>query len=91
MMRIIIYSLGVLFLLILLDKFGLWLESKGWLYYRKRKSNSSILGNSLQELNAIFMPSNRHVIEAKQNEVAYKKHEADAPSEPLDNQNEKSS
>ncbi len=88
MMRIIIYSLGVFLLFVLLDKLGLWLESKGWLYYRKRKSNSSILGSSLQELNAIFMPSNRHVIEAKQNKVAYKKHEADAPSEPMDNQHE---
>lgn len=87
-MRIIIYSLSVLLLFVLLDKLGLWLESKGWLYYRKCKPTSGILGNSLQELNAIFMPSNRHVIEAKQNEIAYKKHEADAPSEPMDNQNE---
>ncbi len=83
-MRLIIIILAGMVALYLLDQLGLWLERKGWLYYRRRKPESGIIGNSLQELNALLLPSNRHVIEVKQNEAIYKKSEADAPSDPVD-------
>ena len=76
--------LGILCALFLLDRLGLWLEHKGWLYYRRRKPESGILGNTLQELNTLLVPSSRHVIEAKQNEAIYRKSENKASSEPLD-------
>jgi hypothetical protein len=89
-MRGIIITIGIFFAFFLLDKLGLWMERKGWLYYRHRKPESgSILGNSLQELNALLSPSGRHVIEVKQNKAVYKKSEADTPSEPLDDKDEK--
>ncbi len=51
--------------LFLLDRLCLWLERKGWLYYRYKKPTSGA-GNALQELNAFLNPSTRHMIEAKQ-------------------------
>jgi hypothetical protein len=49
----------------IIDRVGLWLESKGWIYWRKRKSSGGV-GNAFQELNAFFHPSARHTIELKQ-------------------------
>lgn len=63
-------------------KLCLWLEDKGWIYYRHKKPQSGIIGNTLQELNAILQPSTRHTIEMKQNEARFKRHSSDVPSEP---------
>ncbi|GEM_PF-5591293 len=49
-----------------MDRFLLWIEAKGWLFYRKRKSPGGFLGNALLELNTIFQPSSSNVIEVKQ-------------------------
>lgn len=54
--------------LYILDRFCLWLEERGYLYYRKRKSDrSGLIGNTLLELQNIFNPSTQNVIEMKQN------------------------
>ncbi len=68
----------------LFDQFCLWLERKGWLYYRNKKPTGGAIGGALQELNALLSPSNRHVIETKQNEVQLKKSEAGAKGEPVE-------
>ncbi len=71
----------------LMHRFCLWLERKGRIYYRHKKPQTGIMGSGLQELNAILQPSNRHVIEMKQNEVKFKRSEVDVPSEPKDETN----
>lgn len=84
-MRLIIIIMPVLVLMLyLLDKLGLWLEQKGWLYYRHIKPKCGGIGGILQELNAQLLPSARHVIEMKQNQVKHQKSETEAPSDPLD-------
>lgn len=83
-MQLLIITIEIALALYLLNKLGLWLERKGWIYYRHKKPTSGILGNTLQELNALLLPSDRHVIELKQNEAIYKKSEADAPSAPIE-------
>ncbi|MBI2786846.1 MAG: hypothetical protein HYX60_11330 [Legionella longbeachae] len=83
-MNLFTFTIEIIFALFLLDKFGLWLERKGWLYYRHEKSQGGVCGSVLQELNALLTPNNRHVIEMKHNQAKYKKSEADAPSEPID-------
>lgn len=87
-MQLIIILVSIV-ALYLLDQLGLWLERKGWLYYRHSKPTAGTCGAALQELNALLLPSNRHVIEIKQNEAIYKKSEADAPSEPNNDKEEK--
>ncbi len=57
----------------LFDKICLWLERKGWLYYRFKKPQTGIIGAGLQELNAQIMPSNRHVIVTQKQEAQSKK------------------
>lgn len=52
--------------LLILDRVGLWMEAKGWLYYRHKKPSGGGIGNALQEFNAFLNPSTRHVLEVKQ-------------------------
>lgn len=42
----------------------LWMEKKGWIYY-KTKSKGGGVGNSLLEMEALFRPSAKNVIERK--------------------------
>lgn len=71
----ILLSCAILFLI---DRFLLWIEKKGWLFYRKRKSSGGFIGNALLELNSVFQPSSRHVIEVKQKAGNIKRCEADS-------------
>lgn len=51
---------------VILDRIGLWAESRGWIYYRKRKGSGAGLGNALAELDVLTRPSAKHVVELKQ-------------------------
>ena len=65
----------------LFDKVCLWLEQKGWLYYRHSKPQKGIIGNALLELNSFLHPSVRHTIEMKQKQVVVKKSEVFEPDD----------
>ena len=57
----------VLVALGLLDRLGLWMESRGWIYWRRRKASGSVLGTTFLELQKIFESGKaEHVLEAKQ-------------------------
>ncbi|MCJ8278113.1 MAG: hypothetical protein HRT44_12260 [Bdellovibrionales bacterium] len=42
----------------------LWMESKGWIYYKNKPSGSGV-GNALQELNSFMNPAVKEVLERK--------------------------
>jgi hypothetical protein len=50
--------------LYMLHQFGLRAERRGWIYYRKAGSASS-LGNALLEVQTFLEPSKRHIVEAR--------------------------
>lgn len=57
----------ILISLLALDRFFLWCEKKGWIYYRRHeKKGKSGAGHALQSLDAFFMPSVRHCIQVKE-------------------------
>lgn len=65
MMRLALGALLVLVALVFLDRLGLWMERRGWIYWRKRRSRGT-LGATLLELQKIFESGkSKHVIEAK--------------------------
>lgn len=65
--------------LFLMDRLGLWMERKGWLYYRyKKPSGGGGLGNVLQEFNTILNPSVRHIQEVKQKDSKQRDDQGDA-------------
>jgi hypothetical protein len=46
-----------------LDRLGLYVERRGWVYYRQKRG-SVPLATAVLETQALFDPSKRHVLEA---------------------------
>ena len=67
--------------LFIFDKTCLWLEKKGYIYYRNKKPTKGIVGSALQELNAILIPSHRHVVAAKEEQVLCKQNKDNLPED----------
>ncbi len=59
------YALFIALALFLLDRLFLWFETKGWIYYRYKKSSIGT-GNALQGLNAVFTPSAKYIIQVQE-------------------------
>lgn len=50
----------------LLDRLGLWMEARGWIYWRKRRTQGSALGSTFLELQKIFESGKaEHILAAK--------------------------
>lgn len=70
---IVVISIGVF----ILDRIGLWMENKGWVYWRKKKPTSNGAGNALQEFEAFLRPSVRYVLEEKQKDYKQRDDQGD--------------
>ncbi len=57
-----------------LHRLGLWMESKDWVYYRRRPKSGA--GSGFLEVAAIVDPAARHMLEARKEMVA-KEHDGD--------------
>jgi hypothetical protein len=49
--------------LYILHRVARWAEDRGFIYYRRRSGSSGSLGSGFLEVQAIFEPSKRYVIE----------------------------
>ena len=50
-----------------LDLLALWLESRGWIYWRKRpRTEGGAMAGLLTEFQKVIEPEMKHVIEAKE-------------------------
>ncbi len=65
-MAIVIKIFLALIIIFGLDRIGLWAEKKGYIYWRKKRSSSSGLGNALGALHAFYQPEVDHIIEIKE-------------------------
>ena len=63
-----------------LHRLGLWMEKKGWLYYR-RSGHGSATGNALQELHSILEPGQRYGAEVRKH-LEIKQEEDDSGDPP---------
>lgn len=64
-MSTLIAICGIGLSLWLMHRLGLWMESKGWIYYKSKPKAGGGFGNALDELNRCFRPSYQHVQEVK--------------------------
>lgn len=53
-------------LLVLLDRFLLRMEERGWIYYRKRRGHADRVGDAAFRVQALFEPGKRYVIEERE-------------------------
>ena len=70
-MLLTLLAIGVLFVL---DRLALWMERRGWIYWRKRKPSGRGGGLSgvLTDFQQLVEPEVRHVIEAREQERSMK-------------------
>ena len=54
-----------------LDRLGLWLEERGWLYYRRKKPTSSPM-SALVAMQQAIEPGVKHVVEVKHHQRSEK-------------------
>ena len=75
-MSIMLWLIGVLAALWTLDRFLIWCELRGWIYYRlSPRPRTSALANMLLGVEEMYRPSRRHVIELRMEEAV--QHEED--------------
>jgi hypothetical protein len=48
---------------IALDRFLLWCEARGWIYWRKKKASPGTAASAMLELQSLVEPANKHVVE----------------------------
>jgi len=78
-MKILLWIAAGGLLLFLLDKLFLWMERKGWIYYRKKKPNRSSLGNAFLEIQSFLEPSKKIMVEVKKDEKKEQEESGDPP------------
>lgn len=68
MLKVLVWvACGIAFLL-LLDRLFLYMEGRGWIYYRKKKPGSSALSNACLEVQQLLEPSRKYVVQVKRDE-----------------------
>jgi len=75
MLKIFLWLLLVAVAVFALDRLLLYMEKRGWIYYRKKKPSSSALSNACLEIQQLLEPSKKYVVEVKKDE---KKQQAEA-------------
>lgn len=67
-MKIALILVGIVSLIIAIDRLGLWAEARGWVYWRRTKPSSSAAGGAFLALDAFADPGARHVVEMREAE-----------------------
>lgn len=49
----------------LLDRLLLWMEWRGWIFYRMSRPDSRSVGPAFLEIDALLQPQKRHILEQK--------------------------
>lgn len=62
-----------------LHRLGLWMEARGWIYYRDKRASGGAMGSAFLELQSMLEPGARHVLEIRQNEKAEDTESGDPP------------
>lgn len=65
--------------LFIVDRFLLWVESHGWIYYRRKKASPGSFSTAFLEVHSILEPSKKATI----NELRKTKHEEEHAGDPV--------
>lgn len=57
----------IIFVLYILNKAALFLERKGWLFYRKKYPKRASVADALQQINALLSRNQNPIIETRKN------------------------
>jgi len=79
-MVIAAWVIAIAVALYMLHRLGLWMEERGWIYYRKKHGSSGSLSSAFLEVQALLEPSQRHVLEIKREDDSEQDESGDPPS-----------
>ena len=65
-MRLLVAVLVLMTALAAVDQFFLWMERRGWIYWRRRKPDPR--GAVLGPIDNVFNPAHEHVVEQQETE-----------------------
>ena len=65
-LKILLIAVAVLVGLFVLDRLGLWMEARGWVYWRKMKPKGGGLAAGLTAFHELVEPQVRHVAEDRE-------------------------
>jgi hypothetical protein len=68
MTKLVLWGIAMAAALFLLDRLFLWMESRGWLYYRRTKSRGGASLYHFMQIHKIYNPEIQEVIEIKYGE-----------------------
>ncbi len=63
----------------LADRFLLWAEARGFIYYRKKKASPGTLGSAFLEVQSMLQPGAHEVVEQLREEKAESDESGDPP------------
>jgi len=78
-MKIIAWFIGIGIALFLLDRALLRMESRGWIYYRRKAPARSSLGNAFLEIQSFLEPSKKVMVEVMKEEKKEQAESGDPP------------
>lgn len=61
-MDVVLWVAGIVVALFVLDRFGVWAESKGWIYWRKGRGRAAA-GSVFASMAEVFQPSQVHYVQ----------------------------
>lgn len=79
MLKVIIWIACGIAVLLLLDRLFLYMEGRGWIYYRRKKPSSSALSNACLEVQQLLEPSKKYVMQVKKDERRNQQEAGDLP------------
>jgi hypothetical protein len=65
-LRLFLVLITTAFVLYVFNKFLLWLEANGWLYYKRRTAQGHVPATALLEMSKHLSPGNQHTIKMLQ-------------------------
>jgi hypothetical protein len=67
-MKLIIIAVAIVLGSVGLHLLALWMERKGWIYYKHNKPSRSRLGTAFLEIQTILEPNKKYIIRIKKDE-----------------------
>lgn len=83
-MKVFLILIAVAAALYALDRFLLYCESRGWIYWRKKNSSPGTVGSAFLEVHSLLEPSKKHVLVIQKEQHHEEDDEGDPPAPPGD-------
>lgn len=80
-MKPVIIAVAIILGGVLMHLLALWMERRGWIYYKHIKPSSNALGNAFLEVQSILEPNKKHIIEIKKEQKKANEELGDEPGD----------